>query len=134
MYLYRFVRTARCGSYAAWNVISAKTASLTSSACLRASGSSERPRTQSGDSMPSRSQMVGKMSTCDTSASDTRPPVNPPGPRTISRTPIPRSVSVAFAPGNANPWSVVKITSVFSSSIASSTVPTPWSSARALAL
>ena len=57
-----------------------------------------------------------------------------PGPRTISITPMPRSVSVAFAPGKASPWSVVRITSVLSSAIASSTVPTPWSSERALAL
>jgi hypothetical protein len=56
----------------------------------------------------------------------------------ISATPMPRSNSVAFAPGNARPWSVVKMTSVSStsrcSSSACSTAPTPWSSDRALAL
>ena len=53
-------------------------------------------------------------------------------------TPRPRSYSVAFAPGNGMPWSVVKMTSVSSASpavsSALSTIPTPWSSERALAL
>ena len=108
-------------------MISAKTASLVSL-------SSDFPRSQAGRSIPISSQIVGKMSTWETSASETLPPVKPPGPRRISSTPIPRSVSVALAPGNASPWSVVKITSVCSCSSASSTLPTPWSSERALAL
>jgi hypothetical protein len=78
------------------------------------------------------------MSIWETSASETLPPWNPPGPRTISITPSPRSVSVAFAPGKASPWSVVRITIVSSerscSSSAFITAPTPWSSERALAL
>ena len=43
------------------------------------------------------------MSIWETSASETLPPWKPPGPRTISSTPIPRSVSVALAPGNGEP-------------------------------
>jgi len=53
----------------------------------------------------------------------------------MSITPSPRSYSVAFAPGNGSPWSVVRMTSVSSaspcSSSALSTAPTPWSSDRA---
>ncbi len=51
---------------------------------------------------------------------------------------MPRSVSVALAPGKGMPWSVVQITSVSSSrpraSSSSSTAPMPASSERALAL
>ena len=69
---------------------------------------------------------------------DALPPANPPGPRRISITPMPRSLIVAFAPGNAMPWSVVQMTSVLRarpvSSSASSTAPTPRSSERALAV
>ena len=36
------------------------------------------------------------------------------GPRTIIITPMPRSNRVALAPGKAMPWSVVQMTSVFS--------------------
>ena len=75
---------------------------------------------------------------CETSASITRPPLNGSGPRRISITPRPRSYSVAFAPGNGIPWSVVKMISVSSTrpdaSSSLSTMPTPWSSERALAL
>ena len=82
---------------------SAKIASLTSSASPRTSGSSERPCSQSGSAIPASSQSVGKRSIWETSASETLPPRKPPGPRTISITPIPRSVSVALAPGNGEP-------------------------------
>jgi hypothetical protein len=55
-----------------------------------------------------------------------------------SSTPSPRSLSVAFQPGNGMPWSVVKTTTVSSASSSSSsalsTAPTPWSSDRALCL
>ena len=78
------------------------------------------------------------MSRCETSASLTEPPEKPPGPRMISITPRPRSYSVAFAPGKASPWSVVRKTSVLRldgcASSAARTEPTPWSSERALAL
>ena len=51
---------------------------------------------------------------------------------------MPRSVSVALAPGKAIPWSVVQMTSVSSrrprASSSSSTAPMPASSERALAL
>ena len=53
-------------------------------------------------------------------------------------TPMPRSNRVALAPGKAMPWSVVQITSVFSTRPKSwrawRTAPIPWSSERALAL
>ena len=74
---------------------------------------------------------------CDTSASLTRPPSKPPGPRSISITPVPWSVRLHFMRGKAKPWSVVQITSVLSarpaSSRAPSTVPMPWSRSVRLA-
>ena len=84
-----------------------------------------RPGAQSGRSIPASSQIVGKMSMWDTIASDTLPPGKPPGPRMISMTPMPRSYSVALAPGKARPWSVVQITSVLSASPSSSSASAP---------
>ena len=64
--------------------------------------------------------------------------MNPPGPRMISITPVPRSYRVAFAPGKARPWSVVQMIRVRSASPVECrplrTAPIPWSSERALAL
>ena len=56
--------------------------------------------------------MVGKISRWLTSESKTRPRSKPPGPRSNSSTPIPRSYMVALASGKARPWSVVSITRV----------------------
>ena len=91
---------------------SAKIASRIWSVSPRTTGISERPCSHGGRSISSSSHSVGKMSMCDTIASEALPPRKPPGPRMISITPMPRSVIVAFAPGNAMPWSVVQITSV----------------------
>jgi len=53
------VRIARCGSYAAWYVASAKTASRISAVSPVTIGISDRPCSQSGFSIPTRSQIVG---------------------------------------------------------------------------
>ena len=101
------------------------------------SGTSERPWSHGGGSIPATSQIVGKMSIWETSSSWAMPPRNP-APRMISITPMPRSSRLALAVGKARPWSVVQITSVLRSSPVSCSVfrtaPTPWSSERALAL
>jgi len=138
MYFHRFVRTHRIGSYAAWYVTSAKIASLISSASPRIRGIMDLPCSHGGGPMSARSQTVGKRSTCETSASHTRPPVNPPGPRIRSITPMPGSVRWHFIAGKAMPWSVVQMTSVFLSSAlasrAASTAPIWSSRARTLVL
>ena len=64
--------------------------------------------------MPANSHRVGNTSICETSSSCATP-TGIPGPRMIIITPIPRSSRLAFAVGNARPWSVVQITSVLRS-------------------
>ena len=66
-------------------------------------GQQRRPARPSGRGAPASSQSVGYRSTWETSALATRPPANPAGPRMMSSTPSPRSVSVAFAPGTGSP-------------------------------
>ena len=64
--------------------------------------------------MPATSQMVGKMSSWETSSSWATPD-GIPGPRMMSITPMPRSSRLALAVGKARPWSVVQMTSVLRS-------------------
>ena len=109
--------------------------SRTSSFSPRTNGRREVPCNQAGASIPATSQMLGNRSIWLANPSTTWPPLNPPGPRTISITPIPWSVRWHFIRGKASPWSVVHITSVLSaspfSSSASKTTPIFLSSVRA---
>jgi hypothetical protein len=71
-------------------------------------------------------------------ASTTFPPDNPPGPRRMSKTPVPWSVRLHFIAGKAIPWSVVQTTRVLSARPVASRVsrisPTAASQTLTLAL
>ena len=73
-------------------MISANTASFTSSASPRTSGSSERPWSQCGRLDPGELADRRVEVELGDERVDDRPPWKPPGPRMISSTPMPRSV------------------------------------------